>query len=135
MNGIKRCEYVVNGLGQHGCYVARQWLWSPAQKGQMGKGWWGSKMACWSCVAWDNIVVKWHSNGCNPGSKMANGRGLAVGREQYVDWAGSYNKGQDNRIRGSANWIPGGVKLYLVLDWTGQANGNVPVVMVKRRNG
>ncbi len=53
------------------------------------------KMAGWSYVACDNIFVKWHSNGCNPSLKVANGKVLVGGQ---IDWAGSYDNGQENRI-------------------------------------
>ncbi len=34
-----------------------------------------SGLGCWD-VAWDNNVVKGRNNGCNPGLKVAIGKGL-----------------------------------------------------------
>ncbi len=83
-------------------------------------------MAGWSSVACDNIVVKWHGSGRSLGSRMTSGKGVVllvkwqvglvwpvttlllngtavvVIRQQCVDWAASYKKGQDNRIGESA---------------------------------
>ncbi len=82
-------------------------------------------------MACDNLFVKWHGNGSDPSSKVAIWEWVVCGQKQCVDWAGSYNKWQDNRI--GESWTPGVIKTRRILNQIGKTDGNIPIVMMERR--
>ncbi len=86
-------------------------------------------------VAGDNIVVKWLGNGRNPSVKVAIEEGLGIFLYQTVlQINGVAQGGAEKWIRGMTRpYCQGLFEMHWVEGQIGRMNGNILVVMVKRR--